>query len=1710
MAPNVGLNGANTNNNMELEALKRKRGGVRARLTVICKKFVEAMEKDECSVLVEYEGVFDMIGSKMEELDNLIHPLLKEDTLELDTMESLDRQETVIKYRNKVNNYRLKIECIKNSKVELKSESLKQNDSRVKLPKLSIKPFDGDYLSFTTFIQTFNNTINFNRNLSNIEKFAYLKTFLIGKAEQAIEGLEITDANYEKAISILTERFGNPERIIESHISGLMNLKKPFTSTNSLRIFYDKCVAHVRALEALDVLEDKYNVVVGPSLIKKLPMEMGVEWYKKCDIEKTGIKTSNFIQFLKLEVQAREHMAEHFDNERKQDFSVYKPTVSFNTTTSPKFQQLKAKCLFCDSENHYVTECLLNNDEKLDAAKKKGLCFNCLKPSHLSVHCKSKSVCRNCQHRHHTSLCFKKFGNKIPYRQQQHEINDSTSETKAETVDQIASLNTTVTTEKKVVLQTIVTIAVGPKNIRKRVRAVMDTASHRSFITETLADELKLSKTVKENITIQTLGNNPKNMNNTCSSKIILLSKNQKLNIDVLHVPKICGELQNGKFNDKQMEELNGLNLADIDATSGNNLEIDMLIGADYYWSVMNGEIKRLESGLILMNSKFGYVLSGSVETLHDGKLTALFLHSETNIDNMLRTFWEIENVACGGTVELDPAVKIFEESVTFTEGRYEVRLPWKDDRKGSLNNNYSAAMYRLKKLLGRSTINELKEYDKVIQQYVSSGVAEKVHYKKEGMHYLPHQGVRRFDSPTTPLRVVFDASTGLNDCLHCGPSLIPDLVSILLKFKLHHIGICADIEKAFLQISLAECDRDYVRFIWINFGKYLEDKTIEFQHFRLARVLFGVNCSPYLLSATINHHLGKYMKNKTAKLLKDNLYVDDLICGAQTTQEAVESVNEIKTIFSEANMNIRKWRTNCKWTRELIKGDPVSDVNVLGVKWTLDDDSLQAHIKVKQYSDNVKVTKRIILSSIGQIFDPLGYVSPFVMMLKIIFQGLWVKGFEWDEELPLKIQDNWKKWINEAKAGHVFKHQRKLYTNNNYLFQQLHVFCDASQVGYAAVAYLRVVYGDHTEVKFVMSRARLAPLKKVTIPRLELLAAVMGVHLAKYITENLHIDIKTTIFWTDARNVLYWIKDHSGNWKQFVTNRIQKIQSVVCPNQWKYVPGPDNPADVPSRGMLLSKLIKCCEWKNGPQWLKLDEDQWPIQKQLEVEPKERKTNLVINTMIIDIKTLKPLFKLESFSNLNRVLRVTAYVFRWTQDRNNARNRSRFIRADELEEALVYWCKVSQLQKWHDIIKKQNGFEKDKDLRLLKPFVNEKGLLLARGRITSCESLTEEARNPIILPSDHYFTKLIIQDAHERNRHGGVRDTLTDLRTKYFINRGRQRIKSIIRHCVTCQKHQSGPYQVEEPELPSDRLNATYPFEVTGLDYAGPLYLKDRDNKHYILLATCAVTRAVHLELLPDMTAETCLLALKRFFARRGLSKIIYSDNAQTFKRVKRELQLSHFLDDETTAAFLAKNNIDWKFIAPHAPWWGGWWERLVRSIKLRLKKSLGKASITFEECLTVLIQIESLLNTRPLTYVHNSPEEPLPLTPMHFLIGRMSNQINQEKRETEEVTTRSEYVKRVRHREEIMKKFWKRWQLEYLNELRNFKLNGKEKRIIKEGDIVLEMRDDRKRGKWKLAKVVEIHVGRGGIPRSAKIRTSDGMVERAVQRLIPLEISSP
>ena len=565
---------------------------------------------------------------------------------------------------------------------------------------------------------------------------------------------------------------------------------------------------------------------------------------------------------------------------------------------------------------------------------KSGRCFVCLRKGHLIRQCHSKLRCVTCRGRHHSSICAKTSSEEKKSSGQVGPPVAALSPAAPSFQPPTTTSTLLVNARGPVLLQTARVKLFNPENPKRsiEVRAVLDTGSQQSYVTKKVKDVLTLRCHEKRTMSILTFGVSDKKTRTYDVVRIGVTTKDgQEQEMEFICTPLICQPLtvQPIDLCKEKYQHLAGLDLADSNHGKDDLMEVDILIGSDYYWWFATGKIRRGADGPVAVHTRLGWVLSGTL-TMDEGCSTAhnfLTTHvlridatpsTQDPLDEVLHSFWNLESL--GIATKVDSVLEEFAQTVQFKNGRYEVALPWKSSHP-TLPDNYLMSKKRLYGLIKRLRLNPevLKEYDSIIQNQRSQGIVEEVNLQEESaegqIHYLPHHAVVRRDKSTTRVRVVYDASaqsTGcsLNECLHKGPKFDQKILDILLRFRTYKIALTADIEKAFLMVSVQESDQDVLRFLWFDDVHSENPKII---CLRFTRAVFGVSCSPFLLNATLQHHFNKYvtLHPKMVNRLTASMYVDDVVTGAKDEEEAYQLYLECKSVLREGGFNLRKFVTN-------------------------------------------------------------------------------------------------------------------------------------------------------------------------------------------------------------------------------------------------------------------------------------------------------------------------------------------------------------------------------------------------------------------------------------------------------------------------------------------------------------------------------------------------------------------------------------------------------------------------------------------------------------------------------------------------------------------------------------------------------------------------------------------------------------------------------
>lgn len=741
-------------------------------------------------------------------------------------------------------------------------------------------------------------------------------------------------------------------------------------------------------------------------------------------------------------------------------------------------------------------------------------------------------------------------------------------------------------------------------------------------------------------------------------------------------------------------------------------------------------------------------------------------------------------------------------------------------------------------------------------------------------------------------------------------------------------------------------------------------------------------------------------------------------------------------------------------------------------------------------------------MSHTARLYDPNGYLAPVTVVAKMAIQQLWKENCGWDEPVPKSIQKEWTIWHNQLGKLEDIRIPRWFGTTSKSV-RQIHGFCDASKKAYAAVVYLVAENdGRPPTTSIIMAKTKVAPLKELTIPKLELNGAVLLSELAADAIKVLEMKMTDCHLWTDSTIALCWIKKQPRKRKEYVSNRVAKIQIQTKGAQWHHVPTEMNPADMASRGISPSELVNNKLWWNGPCWMKERQPKWPneppaisTKEIMEVEKEEKPPKVMVITMTVPLIENNQGEVLQQYSSLNKATNILGYVLRF---KNNTRtNESERLKGpltnEEKLEAETIWIKHRQAVHYAKEIEacvENKPLPKNTKLLGVRPFLDHEGVMRSGTRLEKA-NLTYDEKHPILLPPNDWYTMLWMKHSHKKTLHGGPQLMLQYLRNKYWIPNARRLAKTIISECIICYRQRKIPCEQLMGSLPRQRITPGKPFETTGVDYCGPMTIKERkgrckiQTKGYVAVFVCLKTRAVHLELVSELTTAAFMVAYRRLTARRGRVTVLNSDNGTTFTGAAAEIQKIYAswrktaISDELNAM-----RTTWEFITPVAPHQGGIWKAAVKSAKHHLKRIIGDHVLTFEEMTTLLCDIEACLNSRPLCATTDDAGDYTIITPGHLLIGEpvvapLSKSVK---------NTPTNHVDRWKLLLRAQEYFWIDWQRDYLHSLSQRTKWKIQNDNIAIDDIVLMHLENQPPTHWPLARVTQVFPGPDGLIRNVVV----------------------
>ena len=1092
-------------------------------------------EKDEeASVIETYTEQLEERISKFDAvLSNLERAIQRLADGEEAKSRRKEDQDQEVEFRRKLEQEKLLEEMrIEMRKKLEKKEERKKEDPQAKLPKLVISKFEGTALDWFRFWNQFEAEIDQQDSLNPVTKYSYLKEFLFPEFRKLVDSLPFTSEGYSRAKAILQAKYGKPTVVANAHINCIVSLPVVYGShPNKVHDFYEKLMSSVQALETMGKLNEIKGYV--RNTLDKLPGiradlvrldDSWRDWGFRELVESLRKWTERNPKIVSSE---RNHKRDHLYHTKERE-------------------QKTRICVYCEKEGHKSSDCKsveCVSDRRLKLSEKK-LCFNCTGSKHKASDCKSTKTCQFCNEKHHTSICRK-------------------------------GTNMLLTTNTSHVTYPVVVIEVeGVK-----CRALIDTGAGSSYVSSKLISRLNKKPIRKESKRIETLMHSV--VQKTAIYELQIRDTNHEfaLKIESNKVEKeVLLEIPNPNYSEMQKTYAHLKDIVITDHDTKKDLPVHVILGAGDYTKIKTQERARVgqPGEPIAELTKLGWVVisPGQESGVTNMMFSKTSAHDYENLCS-LDVLGVKEEHARRDEVVYDKFKKQLSQS---PEGWYETNLLWKE-KHPQLDTNKSGSLGQLNSLLHNLKRNgQFNTYNDIIRDQQKNGIIEKVDEKskcKSNEYYMPHKAVVRETVQTTKVRIVYDASAksssknvSLNECLETGPPLQNFIWDILTRSRFRPILLCGDIAKAFLQIRIREHERDVLRFHWVE---SLESKIIKV--FRFARLVFGLTQSPFILEGTLEKHFENYRDSfeKVISIIENDMYVDDLVTGGINLEEVKEIKQKSIQLFKKGGFNLHKWHSNVSelesessdqsdltYAKQVLNQGS-NETKILGLGWNKQNDTLSV---VTPTFKNSKTTKRNILSELASVYDPTGLISPAHLIGKLLYREICELKIPWDDLVPQTIKNKWEKW--KVDIVNTVEIPRSLALKQEPINSiDLHVFGDASILGYCAVAYAVVNQPSVVNQGLIASKSRLSK-KDVTIPRLELIATHMAAKLATNTKEALkHFNIRSVTGWTDSIVVLYWLRDQ-GNYKVFVENRVKKILSHDF-IEWKYVPTKQNPADIGS-----------------------------------------------------------------------------------------------------------------------------------------------------------------------------------------------------------------------------------------------------------------------------------------------------------------------------------------------------------------------------------------------------------------------------------------------------------------------------------------------------------------------------------------------------------------
>ena len=891
-------------------------------------------------------------------------------------------------------------------------------------------------------------------------------------------------------------------------------------------------------------------------------------------------------------------------------------------------------------------------------------------------------------------------------------------------------------------------------------------------------------------------------------------------------------------------------------------------------------------------------------------------LHSTSST---VEDFYNIENPGieciprCGGckcgkcslgsknyTIKEEKELALIEKNLHYDQ---EAIYPWIRDPK-ELPDNRKAAFAKLISTERRLAKNSehAKVYKEQIQDMVNRGVARKLTKAelkncKGPKHYISHHKVLKPDSKSTPDRIVFNSSAKymghvLNEYWAKGPDLLNNILAVLLRFRENEVAFIRDIKKMYHTVATNVLDQHTHRFLWREM-----ETTREPDIYVIQRISFGDKPSGAIATVALRKtaEMGKDQFPEASQVILNNTYMDDIIESVNDREKAKQITDDIEKLLNKGGFKLKEWTysedRSIKYEPKIPMEPCTATEKVLGVVWDPIKDNF--HFKVKLIIPSV-LTKRIILSQVNSIYDSLGLAGPYTVRAKILMRKLWTyeTKLDWDDPIPEEYGREWMTFFSDLPEMEKITVKRYIKPHRAIGDPILIIFSDGSNNAYGACAYVRWELPTREFVSYIiLSKSRLAPVKRMSIDRIELCGAVLNKRLKTVLQKQCRYKFQRCYHIVDSQIVHAMIHKETYGFNTFAATRVGEIQESTEVSDWYWTESKNNIADWLTRGKRPIDIDINSNWQAGPDFLRLPENEWPISQTpttVQKLPETIKASInIVNKTEED--TLVKRINIDNYSNFEKLLRVTARVLAMYHKlpRTTFKNVTKVLTPEDITNAEQFW--ILQAQKiMHEDLKKGK-------YKRLCPRKRNDGIYTVGGRSQRWMEMSYNKQELILLPYEHRFSKLYAEHIHQRG-HLGVLSTASKIRSRFWIIRLLKLVKYIKNNCIVCRKMEKKLGEQIMGKLPIERLKPAPAWDSTALDFFGPFKVKDEVKKRttgkaYGLIFNCLATRAIHVDVSPDYSTEKFLMVLRHFVSIRGYPSKLYSDNGAQLVAANKELK---------------------------------------------------------------------------------------------------------------------------------------------------------------------------------------------------------------------------